>query len=130
MNKLIIPIIIVLALAALAGCGRRSDLGYKQISADKAKEMMDAGGVTVVDVRRADEYAQGHIPGAILLPNETIGEEALERLPNKEETLLVYCRSGNRSKAAAQTLAGLGYKNVYEFGGIIDWPYETAEGEG
>ena len=95
---------------------------YKQISQDEAKEMMtwDDGHV-IVDVRRQDEYDAGHIPGAILIPNESIGTTQPEQLPDLEQVILIYCRSGNRSKQAAQKLADMGYVNVYEFGGIITW---------
>ncbi|MDO4276667.1 MAG: rhodanese-like domain-containing protein [Eubacteriales bacterium] len=102
---------------------------YHKISAEKAKEMMDAGGVTIVDVRRADEYAESHVPGAILVPNETIEQEAADALPDKEAVLLIYCRSGNRSKQASDKLVEMGYTQVYDFGGIIDWPYDTESGE-
>ncbi len=95
---------------------------YAQISQDEAKLMMqDDDGHVIVDVRRADEYAKGHIPGAILIPNEEIGNEQPEELPDKNQIILVYCRSGRRSKEAAQKLADMGYVNVYEFGGIGDW---------
>lgn len=98
---------------------------YKQISQDEAREMMakDDGHV-IVDVRREDEYAQGHIPGAILIPNESIADTPPEELPDHDRIILVYCRSGRRSKEAAQKLADMGYSNVYEFGGIIDWTGE------
>ncbi len=97
----------------------------QKIGPEKAKEMLDAGGVILVDVRRADEYEAEHIPGALLLPNETILEEAEEKLPDKEAVILIYCRSGNRSAQAAEKLARLGYRHVYDFGGILDWPYDT-----
>ena len=98
---------------------------YEQIDQETAREMMvRADGHVVVDVRRQDEYDAGHIPGAILVPNETIGEEMPEALPDLEQVILVYCRSGNRSKQAAEKLADIGYSNVYEFGGIIDWTGE------
>lgn len=87
--------------------------------------MMDGGGVTVVDVRRADEYATGHVPGAILLPNETISETAESVLTDKNAAILVYCRSGRRSAEAASKLIALGYTKVYDFGGILSWPYDT-----
>ena len=89
--------------------------------------MMDQGGVIVIDVRRADEYETGHIPGAILVPNETIESEASSQLPNKKAVLLIYCRSGRRSAEAAQKLLSIGYLHVYDFGGIIDWPYEITQ---
>ena len=102
---------------------------YAQISQDEAKEMMakDDGHV-VVDVRRPNEFEKGHIPGAICIPNESIGKEPPEELPDPGQIILVYCRSGRRSKDAAQKLFDMGYKKVYEFGGIIDWTGETVTG--
>lgn len=95
---------------------------YKQISQEEAKLMMEKeDGHVIVDVRRADEYKEGHIPGAILIPNESIASEQPEELPDLEQIILVYCRSGRRSKEAAEKLANIGYSNIYEFGGIIDW---------
>ncbi len=95
---------------------------YFQISQDKAKEMMARNdGHIIIDVRRQDEYDSGHIPGAILLPNEDIGTEKPAELPDFKQIILVYCRSGRRSKEASQKLFEMGYMNVYEFGGIIDW---------
>ena len=95
---------------------------YTQISQEEAKEMMKKDdGHIVVDVRREDEYAEGHIPGAILIPNESIGNDPPEELPDHDQIILIYCRSGRRSKEAAQKLADMGYSNVYEFGGIIGW---------
>jgi rhodanese-related sulfurtransferase len=81
-------------------------------------------GHVIVDVRREDEYAKGHIPGAILIPNESIGTEQPSELPDLDQIILVYCRSGRRSKEASQKLADIGYTNVYEFGGIVDWTGE------
>ena len=97
---------------------------YTQITQQEARKMMmiDDGHV-IVDVRREDEYSEGHIPGAILIPNETIGTEMPEQLPDLNQIILIYCRSGNRSKQASQKLADIGYTNVYEFGGIKTWPY-------
>lgn len=102
---------------------------YHKINAEEAKVMMDEQEVTVVDVRTAEEYAGGHIPGAVPVPLDTIGEEPPVLLPDKNAVLLVYCRSGVRSKRAAERLAELGYQHIYDFGGIIDWPYETQTGE-
>ncbi|MDD7517677.1 glycoside hydrolase family 11 protein [Ruminococcus flavefaciens] len=100
---------------------------YNHISQEKAKEMMAADdSLVIVDVRRQDEYDSGHIPGAILIPNESIDMEQPEELPDKEQVILIYCRSGNRSKAASQKLADMGYTNIYEFGGIMDWSGEIA----
>ena len=98
---------------------------YKQISQDEAKKMMsEDDGHVIVDVRRQDEYDAGHIPGAILIPNESIGTERPEELPDLDQIILIYCRSGNRSKQAAQKLADMGYTNIYEFGGINTWTGE------
>ena len=97
---------------------------YQQITQEKAKAMMDSQDVIVLDVREQDEFAAGHISGAILLPVGTITKEtAAAVIPKKDSVVLVYCRSGNRSKTASQVLADLGYRNVYEFGGIKTWPY-------
>lgn len=96
------------------------------ITAEEAKKIMDTESEYVVlDVRTEDEFAQGHIPGAILIPDYAIREEAEEALPDKDALILVYCRSGRRSKNAAQILLELDYTNIREFGGILDWPYET-----
>lgn len=102
--------------------------GYKQISQDEAKAMMarDDGHI-IVDVRRQDEYDAGHIPGAILIPNESIDKERPKELPDLDQIILVYCRSGRRSKEASEKLAKMGYTNIYEFGGIITWPGETTK---
>ena len=96
--------------------------GYTQIDQETAKEMMarDDGHI-IVDVRRPDEYDAGHIPGAVLIPNERIGGEPPEELPDTDQIILIYCRSGNRSRQAARKLADMGYTNIYEFGGIITW---------
>ncbi len=120
-------------LFLLTGCASRGQVmdgdgmlnSYKQISQEQAKEMMEKDdGHVVVDVRRQDEYDAGHIPGAILIPNESIGTERPEELPDPDQIILVYCRSGNRSKQAAQKLFDMGYRNIYEFGGITDWTGE------
>lgn len=131
LKRILLVILAVLALCGGAGCGQANNtteaekMTYKSISAEEAKKIMDEQeGYLIVDVRRDDEYAQGHVPGAILVPNETIREKAEESLPDKDQLLLVYCRSGRRSKEASAVLAELGYSNVMEFGGIIDWPYE------
>ena len=96
------------------------------ITAQQAKEIMDSqDGYVILDTRTQEEYDQGHIPGAILIPNTEIEARAEEGLPDKDQLILVYCRSGNRSKKAAEILVELGYTNIKEFGGIIDWPYEV-----
>ena len=97
-------------------------MNYKQITMDDAKEVFETkGDYIIVDVRRADEYASGHIPDAINIPNENIGESDIPELPDKTQVIYVYCRSGNRSKQAAEKLVRLGYSNIIEFGGILDW---------
>lgn len=121
--------------ASLAGCSpvsegtENAESAYHKISSEDAKTMMDAGVVTIVDVRTAAEYAVEHIPNAVNIPNEEIGKEQPELLPDQDAVLLVYCRSGKRSKAASHKLAEMGYTQVYDFGGIIDWNYDTVKGE-
>ena len=99
---------------------------YEQISAEEAKKIMDSGEEHIIlDTREQDEFDEGHIPGAILISYTEIEERSKEMLPDKDAQILVYCRSGRRSKIASESLAKLGYTNVKEFGGIIDWPYEV-----
>ena len=101
---------------------------YTQISQEEAKEMMaKEDGHIVVDVRRQDEYDAGHIPGAILIPNESISTEPPAELPDLDQIIMIYCRSGRRSKEAAQKLADMGYTKIYEFGGILDWTGEVVK---
>ena len=134
--RLIQFMLIALLILMLTGCadkegqimdgdGMFQKVEYKQISQNEAREMMakDDGHV-IVDVRREDEYAEGHIPGAILIPNESIEDTPPKELPDLDQIILVYCRSGRRSKEAARKLVDMGYANVYEFGGIIDWTGE------
>ena len=130
--KHIFPVILALLILSLTGCGSKAEGNrtFTQIDQETAKQMMAADdGHVVVDVRRQDEYDSGHIPGAILIPNESIGPEAPSALPDYDQTILVYCRSGNRSKQASRKLAGMGYTHVYEFGGIIDWTGEVVTTE-
>lgn len=97
-------------------------LNYQQITQDEAKQIMtDEENYIIIDVRTQSEYDEGHIPNAICVPNETIGSDDITELPDKEQLILVYCRSGRRSKEAAAKLADMGYTNIKEFGGIIDW---------
>lgn len=126
--------VIALAAAVIIFCYQKRHIadgpgmvnGYTQISVDEAEKMMQRDdGHIIVDVRRQDEYAAGHIPGAVCIPNESIGTGKPALLPDFEQIILIYCRSGRRSKEAAQKLFDMGYNNVFEFGGIIDWKGET-----
>ena len=127
--RLAIAIFVVLLLSGCSskdqimdGDGMFQTFQYTQISQDEAKRMMGQDdNHVIVDVRRQDEYDEGHIPGAILIPNESIETDPPAELPDFEQIILVYCRSGRRSKEASQKLADMGYRNIYEFGGIIDW---------
>ncbi len=101
----------------------KNDFGYYEITQDVAKQMMDSSDVIILDVREESEYKEGHIENSVLLPLMEVSTSAESILPNKDETILVYCRSGNRSKQASYILADLGYSNVYEFGGINTWEY-------
>ena len=117
----------VLSLMLLSSCGTPGSLssGYRQISMDEAVKMMkDEKNYIILDVRRPDEYAEGHIPGAINVPNEEIGTTEIAELPDKSQLILVYCRSGRRSKEASEKLVKLGYTNIVEFGGIQDYEGE------
>ncbi len=127
--KRIIPILMTLLL--LSGCATQSaEKTYRQITMEEAITMMaEETGYIILDVRTAQEYSEKHIPGAINIPNETIGTEDIPELPDKEQLILVYCRSGNRSKQASEKLVKLGYTNIVEFGGINDWTGETVSGE-
>lgn len=105
-----------------------NSLCYEQISGEEAKRLMETeSDYIIIDARTDEEFNEGHIEGAILIPEYEIGERAENELPNKDQLILVYCRSGRRSKIAAQALADLGYTNVKEFGGIIDWQYEIVK---
>ena len=119
------------ALLLLTGCGGGKAPAYRQVNSEEAAAMMETEtDYILLDVRTRQEYEQSHIPGAICIPNETIGSEEIPALPHREQLILVYCRSGNRSKQAAQKLADLGYTNVVEFGGILSWTGETVSGGG
>ena len=123
----------LLSLLLLAGCAAPvgSEASYQQISMDEAIAIMESeSDYIILDVRTTEEFADKHIPDAINIPNETIGTEDIPELPDKDQLILVYCRSGNRSKQASDKLVGLGYTNIVEFGGINDWPGETvSDGE-
>ena len=123
-------ILLLLAVMLLTACGQAKENDreavYVNITAEEAKEIMDTeDSYIILDVRTQEEYDQGHIPGAVLIPDTEIEAKAEEVLTDKDQLLLVYCRSGRRSKLAAEALVELGYTNIKEFGGIIDWPYEV-----
>lgn len=120
------------ALLLIAGCAAPAqESGYRQVTAEEAIALMEKeSGYIILDVRTAQEYSEKHIPKAVNIPNESIGAEEIPALPDKNQLILVYCRSGNRSKQASEKLAALGYTNVVEFGGINSWPGETVSGEG
>ena len=111
-----------------SSAGAQSEDAYQKITAEQAKQMIDQGGVIVVDVRTAEEYEQAHIPGALLVENETSGNDMPAALPDKQAALIVYCRTGVRSKQAADKLVALGYQHVYDMGGIVDWHFATESG--
>ena len=124
--KRILALILVMLLV-LTGCGGTTvESTYQQITQEEAKNMMDTQEVTVLDVREQEEFDAGHVPGAVLLPVGTITKHtAAATIPELDSVVLVYCRSGNRSKTASRALADLGYTHIYEFGGINTWPYEV-----
>ena len=122
---------ILLSIFVLTACGQakenKQEAVYVNITAQEAKKIMDSQeGYVILDTRTQEEYDAGHIPGAILIPYDEILEKAENVLTDKNQLILVYCRSGRRSKLAAEDLVKLGYTNIKEFGGIIDWPYEVA----
>ena len=126
MKKVILVMIVSLFFSGCASLSTQQSIGdnsYRQVSMDEAIDIMNQQtGYIILDVRRVDEFASGHIPGAINIPNESIGTNEIPQLPDKDQMILVYCRSGNRSKQASQKLVALGYTNIVEFGGILDWP--------
>lgn len=128
MKKLMIILLLVVLLLTACGQDTENDQGaaYMNITAEEAKEIMESEeGYIILDVRTQEEYDESHIPGAILIPNTEIEARAEEVLTDKDQLILVYCRSGRRSKLAAEILVELGYTNIKEFGGIINWPYEV-----
>ena len=137
MKRLISIFLLIFSLTACSAEGRDTNnanesaaQGYRQISIEEAKHLMAReSGYIILDVRRPDEFAEGHIPNAINIQNEIIGDSEISELPNKDQLILVYCRSGRRSKEASEKLVALGYTNIVEFGGIIDWTGETEKGE-
>ena len=127
MKLKVVPLLLVILL--LAGCaettGGENDATYRQITMCEAVELMASeSDYIILDVRRPDEFSAGHIPNAVNIPNESIGADEIDELPDKDRLILVYCRSGNRSKQASEKLVRLGYTNIVEFGGILDWKGE------
>ena len=134
MTGYVLPVLVCIMLCACGQATRsqvphqqevkeaEAQMTYEQITQDEAKALMaEAENYIILDVRTEAEFAEGHIPGAICVPNETIGDQMPQELPDKEQLILVYCRSGNRSKQASEKLAKLGYTNIKEFGGINTW---------
>ena len=132
MKKILIGAAAILCLLAFSGCAQQKEeinieeITYQQITAEEAKAIMDTEkDYIIIDARTDEEFAAGHIAGAIMIPEYEIAKRAEQELPDKDALILVYCRSGRRSKIASEELVKLGYTNVKEFGGIIDWPYEV-----
>lgn len=137
LTRILLPTVIALtAVLILTGCGSSADdktagdkKTYRQVSPEEAVAMMEEEtDYIILDVRTQEEYETAHIPGAICIPNETIGTGDIPELPDKDQLILVYCRSGNRSKQASEKLAKQGYTNIIEFGGINSWTGETVSG--
>ena len=125
MKKLLPILLSALMFTGCAGTNNSQTNTYRQITMDEAVDMMaQETGYIILDVRRPDEYAAGHIPNAINVPNESIGTDEIPELPDKDQLIMVYCRSGRRSKEASEKLVKLGYTNIVEFGGILDWKGE------
>ena len=130
MKKLIPILLSALMFAGCAGTNNNQPNTYRSITMDEAVAMMaEEQGYIILDVRRPDEFAAGHIPNAINVPNESIGTDEIPEMPNKDQLIMVYCRSGRRSKEASEKLVKLGYTNIVEFGGILDWKGETVTGQ-
>ena len=126
--SLLILGLLLLLTACSSPTKNNQEMVFLNITAEEARKLMDSEKDRIIlDVRSREEYDQGHIPGAILIPDTEIEAKAADLLPDKDQLILVYCRSGRRSKLAAQSLADLGYANIREFGGILDWPYEVVQ---
>lgn len=126
--SLLILGLLLLLTACSSPTKNNQEMVFLNITAEEARKLMDSEKDRIIlDVRSREEYDQGHIPGAILIPDTEIEAKAADLLPDKDQLILVYCRSGRRSKLAAQSLAMLGYTNIREFGGILDWPYEVVQ---
>lgn len=129
MKKLILILLSALLFTSCASSNNQTNT-YRQISMDEAVAIMEQeSGYIILDVRTPEEFAEKHIPNAINVPNENIGTDEISQLPDKDQLIMVYCRSGRRSKEAAEKLVKLGYTNIVEFGGIVDWKGETVSGE-
>jgi rhodanese-related sulfurtransferase len=124
--KSLVILLLALAITSLTGCAAKEKVpDYKKITADEAKQMMSQNNdIIIVDVRTQEEFDSGHIENAILIPDTEISSKAESTLTDKSATILVYCRSGRRSAGAAEELSKLGYTNIYDFGGIVDWTYD------
>ena len=130
MKKLLPILLSALMFTGCAGISDNQTNTYRSITMDEAVTMMaQETGYIILDVRRPDEFAAGHIPNAINVPNESIGTSEIPELPDKDQLIMVYCRSGRRSKEASEKLVKLGYTNIVEFGGILDWKGETVTGQ-
>ena len=130
MKKLIPILLSALMFTGCVGTSNNQTNTYRRITMDEAVTMMtQETGYIILDVRRPDEFAAGHIPNAINVPNETIGTDEISELTDKDQLIMVYCRSGRRSKEASEKLVKLGYTNIVEFGGILDWKGETVTGQ-
>ena len=137
MKKILIMLMLIASFGTLVACGSNdhiketgdnsySDKGYQTITAEEAMEMMEKNdSYILLDVRTEEEFSEGHIEGAILIPDYELKEQAETKLPDKDALILIYCRSGRRSALAAKDLSDMGYTQVYDFGGIINWPYDT-----
>ena len=144
MKRFFVIVIVIVVLLSISSCSGKAAVipdnqnndeistqgGYFSMKQDEAKRNLEEdSSILLVDVRTPQEYEELHIPGSVLIPLDSIKDEAENKLPNKEDTIYVYCRSGNRSGSAAKILAELGYKKVYNIGGITTWPYETDKGQ-
>ena len=129
MKRVVICFLIVILLSGCTATKEENKIMYNKITAEEAKEIIDTQEVIILDVRTKEEFKEKHIEGALLIPDYELEKLAKSKLPDKNKKILVYCRSGNRSKSAARLLIDMGYTDVYDFGGIINWPYETVQGD-
>lgn len=129
MKRVVICFLIVILLSGCTATKEENKIMYNKITAEEAKEMIDTQEVIILDVRTQEEFIEKHIEDALLIPDYELEKLAESKLPDKNKKILVYCRSGNRSKSSARLLIDMGYTNVYDFGGIINWPYETVQGD-